>query len=129
MFWSARRTRMAGFRRATTPTFCLDLGFHGEEVESMTNSASHELCHVGQQLAQRDLGAQLTDRPDLGVEARERYRARAILLNLVIEGMAGYVPSLCSVASTCLERREFCHFVSARNQPWRASDSDGRPLA
>jgi Putative zinc dependent peptidase (DUF5700) len=71
--------------------FYVDLGFHGEEVESMTNSASHELFHVVQQLAQPDVAAQVTDQPTLGVDARERYRARAILLNLVIEGMATYV--------------------------------------
>src|SRR3984957_545233 len=71
--------------------FYLDLGFHREEVESMTNSASHELFHVVQELAQPNLGAQLTDRPNLGVDARERFRSRAILLNLVIEGMASYV--------------------------------------
>jgi Putative zinc dependent peptidase (DUF5700) len=71
--------------------FYLDLGFHGEEVESMTNSASHELFHVVQEIAQPDLNAQITDQPNLGVDARERHRARAILLNLVIEGMASYV--------------------------------------
>ena len=71
--------------------FYVDLGFHGEEVESMTNSASHELFHVVQELAQSGLEAQMTDQPTLGVDARERHRARAILLNLVIEGMATYV--------------------------------------
>jgi len=71
--------------------FYLDLGFHREEVESMINSASHELFHVVQELAQPDIGAQMSDRPNLGVDARERHRARAILLNLVIEGMASYV--------------------------------------
>jgi hypothetical protein len=71
--------------------FYVDLGFHREEVESMINSASHELFHVVQELAQPDIGAQMTDRPSLGADARERYRARAFLLNLVIEGMASYV--------------------------------------
>lgn len=71
--------------------FYLDLGFHREEVESMTNSASHELFHVVQELAQPDIGARMTDQPTLAVNARERHRARAILLNLVIEGMASYV--------------------------------------
>jgi hypothetical protein len=86
--------------------FYVDLGFHGEEVESMTNSASHELFHVVQEMAQPDLAAQLNDRPTLGVDARERYRARAILLNLVIEGMASYVgdPSMYQSAGPRLAR-------------------------
>lgn len=71
--------------------FYVDLGFHGEEVESMTNSASHELFHVVQELAQPDVATQFADQPNLAVDARERYRARAVLLNLVIEGMATYV--------------------------------------
>jgi hypothetical protein len=90
----------------TRADFYVDLGFHREEVESMTNSASHELFHVVQQLAQPDLGAQVSDRPTLGVEARERFRARAILFNLVIEGMASYVgdPSIYTSAGPRIAR-------------------------
>src|SRR5579862_8091924 len=63
--------------------FYLDLGFHGEEVESMTNSSSHELFHVVQLMAQPGIDTLFGDRPTLPVEAREAYRARAVLLNLV----------------------------------------------
>lgn len=71
--------------------FYVDLGFHGEELESMTNSATHELFHVIQVTAQPIDGAELADKPGLAVEAQELHRAHAIVLNLVIEGMATYV--------------------------------------
>jgi hypothetical protein len=73
------------------PNFYVDLGFHGEEMESVTNSAAHELFHVVQVTVQPIGASELTDQPDLPVDARELHRAHAIVLNLVIEGMATYV--------------------------------------
>ncbi|GEM_PF-2080952 len=73
------------------PNFYVDLGFHREEMESMTKSAAHELFHVVQLTAQPTLASEFADRPTLSPDARERHRAHAVLLNLVIEGMATYV--------------------------------------
>ena len=73
------------------PNFYVDLGFHREEMESMTNSAAHELFHVVQVTVQPIDQSQLTDQPGLPVDARELHRAHAVVLNLVIEGMATYV--------------------------------------
>jgi hypothetical protein len=72
------------------PNFYVDLGFHGEEVDSLTNVAVHELFHVVQGMA-RDWDPELNDRPDLAPESRELHRAHALLLNLMLEGMASYV--------------------------------------
>jgi hypothetical protein len=74
-----------------SPDFYIDLGFHGEEVDSVVNIASHELFHVVQGKVQPDQTPVFTDRPDLPPEARGQHRAHAVLLNLVLEGMATYV--------------------------------------
>jgi hypothetical protein len=86
--------------------FYLDLGFHGEELESVINIASHELFHVVQGMVQPNIDSAMTDRPDLAIDARGRHRARAVLLNLVVEGMADYVgdPSLYPSAGPHLAR-------------------------
>jgi putative zinc-dependent peptidase DUF5700 len=73
------------------PDFYIDLGFHGEEVESVVNISAHELYHVIQGRVQPNIDSALTDHPELPVEARERHRARAVLLNLLLEGTATYV--------------------------------------
>lgn len=80
--------------------FYVDLGFHGEELESMTNSATHELFHVIQLTAQPIGDAELADQPGLAVDARELHRAHAIVLNLVIEGMATYVGDPTTMSGT-----------------------------
>ncbi len=74
-----------------TPHFYVDLGFHREEMESLTNKAAQELFHVVQVTVQPIGASELADQPTLPVEARELHRAHAIVLNLVIEGMATYV--------------------------------------
>jgi Putative zinc dependent peptidase (DUF5700) len=75
----------------TQPDFYIDLGFHGEEVESVINICTHELFHVIQYRVQPDIDATMTDHPELPVETRERHRADAVLMNLLLEGTATYV--------------------------------------
>lgn len=73
------------------PDFYVDLGFHGEEMESLVNVSAHELFHVIQGMVQPNVDSAFVDQPDLPVEARELHRAHAVLLNLLIEGTADYV--------------------------------------
>jgi hypothetical protein len=73
------------------PDFYVDLGFHREEMESLINSATHELFHVIQGQVQPSFDSAFADRPDLPNTGRELHNAHAVLLNLVIEGMATYV--------------------------------------
>lgn len=73
------------------PDFYVDLGFHGEEMESVVNSSSHELFHVIQGMAQPNLDSAFADQPSLPANARELRRAHAVLMNLFIEGTATYV--------------------------------------
>lgn len=87
------------------PDFYVDLGFHGEEVESLVRSATHELFHVIQGKVQPGIDTTFIDRPKLPVEARELHRARAVLLNLLDEGTATYVgdPTLYTATGPHLE--------------------------
>ena len=54
-----------------TPNFYVDLGFHGEEMESMINSAAREFFHVVQVTVQPIGASDLTDQPNLPADARD----------------------------------------------------------
>jgi hypothetical protein len=82
------------------PDFYVDLGFHREEMESLINSATHELFHVIQGQVQPSFDSAFAERPDLPGPARELHKAHAVLLNLVIEGMATYVGDASIYTST-----------------------------
>jgi hypothetical protein len=73
------------------PVFYIDLGFHGEEVDSLINTAAHELFHTVQGMSRSDWDSAFADRPDLPATQRELHRAHAVVYNLVLEGMATYV--------------------------------------
>ena len=75
----------------TVPNLYVDLGFHGEEVDSVVNIAAHELFHVVQNEVQPNYDAAFADRRDLPPDARELHRAHAVLMNLLLEGTATYV--------------------------------------
>ena len=51
------------------PDFYVDLGFHGEEVESLVNSAAHELFHVIQGMVQSNVDSVMEDQPGLPVDS------------------------------------------------------------
>lgn len=108
-----------GWVPGVTPNFYVDLGFHGEEVDSLVNVADHELFHVIQGMA-NGWEALQEDKPDLPVDARERHRARQLLANLVEEGTATYVgdPLLYSNAGPHLARdqREVTRYLDRAPQ-------------
>ncbi len=81
------------------PVFYVDLGFHGEEVDSVINTASHELFHTVQGLSRPNWNRDFTDLPDLPPNERELHRAHAVIYNLVLEGMATYVGDATRYAS------------------------------
>ena len=84
----------------TVPDFYVDLGFHGEEVESVMAVASHELFHVVQGKLRPDWTAEFKDRPDLPPDGRGLHRAHAVLENLFLEGMATYVGDATAFTAT-----------------------------
>jgi hypothetical protein len=73
------------------PDFYVDLGFHGEDVDSVVNIATHKLFHVVQGKVQPDWTRAFEDAPHLPPTQRGQHRAHAVLLNLLLEGTATYV--------------------------------------
>jgi hypothetical protein len=71
--------------------FYINAGFHRDDIDGLIVTAQHEMFHVVQGMVIPHLNAQFEDQPTLAPEPRGRYRAHAVLLNLVIEGMATYV--------------------------------------
>lgn len=71
--------------------FYINQGFHRDDIDSLITTAEHEMFHVVQGIAVPGLDSKFDDQPKLEPDARGVHRARVVLLNLVIEGMATYV--------------------------------------
>jgi hypothetical protein len=84
-------TQNGWFPDQTRSDFYVDLGFHGEELDSLINVSAHELFHTVQGRVRPNWDAEFADTPNAPPTARGLHRAHAVLLNLVLEGMATYV--------------------------------------
>lgn len=73
------------------PDFYINAAFHRGDIDSLITTSEHEIFHVVQALVIPNLNGQFDDQPQLSSDDRGRYRAHAVLLNMVIEGMATYV--------------------------------------
>ena len=102
-----------------TPVFYIDAGFQSGDVDSLIAVAAHELFHAVQGAVQPDWDAALAPSMNPSAEARELHNVHAVLLNLVIEGMADYVgdPQLLPGAGPGMQqaRREYARSL-ARNR-------------
>lgn len=109
------------------PDFYINLEFHGEEMDSLINTSTHELFHVVQGMVQPDWTSVFDDKPDLPPEAREQHRAHAVLMNLLLEGTATYVgdPTIYVATGPQLRRQqaELKRFLGASEDIFSLFDS------